>query len=72
MPHPVALLTALALSLVCAGAYAQSSMKPSAPQKMMSPAEAQKMHDCEKQAADQNIKMDERAKFVMDCMTAKK
>ena len=72
MPRPVALLTAVALSLVCAAASAQSSMKPSAPQKMMSPAEAQKMHDCEKQAADQNIKMDERAKFVMDCMMAKR
>jgi hypothetical protein len=75
MPRPIALLTVLTLSLVwslvCASANAQT-MKPSAPQKMMSPAEAQKMHDCEKQAAAQNIKMDLRSKFVMDCMTAKK
>jgi hypothetical protein len=47
-------------------------MKPSAPQKMMSPAEAQKMRACKKQAADQNINMAERSQFVMDCMTAKK
>jgi hypothetical protein len=53
-------------------AAAQTSMKPSAPQKMMSPEEAKKMRACEKQAADQNIKMDERSKFVMDCTTAKK
>ena len=71
MPRPIALLTALILSLVCAFAYSQP-MKPSAPQKMMSPAEAKKMHDCEKQAAAQNIKMDLRSKFVMDCMTVKK
>jgi hypothetical protein len=69
MPRPLALL--MAGCLVCGTAYAQS-MKPSAPQKMMSPAEATKMHACEKQAADQNIKMDRRSKFVMDCMTAKK
>ena len=74
MPRVIGLLTAATLSLgfEAGAATAQSSMKPSAPQKMMSPAEAQKMRDCEKQAADQNIKMDERSKFVMDCMTGKK
>ena len=29
------------------------------------------MRACEKQAADQNIKMNERSKFVMECMTGK-
>ena len=71
MPRRIALLTAVTVSLLCGAALAQP-MKPSAPQKMMSPEEAQKMRACEKQAADQNIKMDERSKFVMDCMTAKK
>jgi hypothetical protein len=70
MPRAIAL--AMALSLLGAGAYAQSSMKPSAPQKMTSPDEARKMRDCEKQAADRDIKMDERSKFVMDCMRGKK
>ena len=69
MPRLVALLTAVMVGL--GAALAQTPMKPSAPQKMMSPEEAQKMHACEKQAADQNIKMDERSKFVMDCMTKK-
>jgi hypothetical protein len=72
MPRPAALLAAMILSLAGASAYAQSPMKPSAPDKMTSPAEAQKMRDCDKQAAANNIKMDERAKYVMDCMTAKK
>jgi hypothetical protein len=70
MPRTIAL--AMTLCLLGAGAYAQAAMKPTAPQKMTSPEEAKKMQTCEKQAADQNIKMDERAKFVMDCMTAKK
>jgi hypothetical protein len=72
MSRPIALFTAVTLSLVCGAAVAQTSMKPSAPQKMTSPHEAQNMRACEKQAADQNIKMDERSKFVMDCMTTKK
>ena len=72
MPRPFVLPMAAIMSLACGAAAAQPSMKPSAPQKMMSPDEAQKMRACEKQAADQNIKMDERSKFVMDCMTAKK
>lgn len=72
MPRPVALLAAMILSLAGASTYAQSPMKPSAPDKMTSPEQAKKMRDCEKQAAANNIKMDERAKYVMDCMTAKK
>ena len=70
MPSAIAL--AMMLSLFGVGADAQSAMTPTAPQKMMSPGEAKKMHAREKQAADQNIKMVECAKFVMDCMTAKK
>lgn len=53
-------------------AGAQSAMKPTAPQTMMSPAEAKKLRTCEALAAKRNIKMDERAKFVMDCMTSEK
>jgi len=71
MSRAIAVLAAAMVSLICGAAIAQSSMKPSAPQKMMSPAETKKMHACEQQAADQNIKMDERSKFVMDCMTGK-
>ena len=69
MPRSIALLVALLMG--AGAALAQTPMKPSAPQKMMSPSEAEKMHVCEKQAADQNIKMDMRSKFVMDCVTKK-
>ena len=71
MPRLIAFAAALIVSLACAAA-AQTSMKPSAPQKMTSPAEAKKMHDCEQQAERNNIQMDLRSKFVMDCMTGKK
>ena len=72
MPRPIAwlMVAIMGLGLGCAVASAQP-MKPTAPQKMMSSAEAKKRHACEKQAADQNIKMDQRSKFVMHCMTAK-
>jgi hypothetical protein len=58
--------------VVSAGAaLAQTPMQPTAREKMTSPEQALKMQDCEKQAAQKNIKMNERSKFVMDCMTAK-
>ncbi len=67
MLRTIALLIAAAF---VAGAAAQP-MQPTAPQKMMSPREAEKMHACEQQAAMRNITMDQRSKFVMDCMTKK-
>ena len=69
---PRAIVLAMALAFFGAPAFAQPAMKPTAPQKMTSPEEQKKMQACEKQAADRNIQMDQRAKFVMDCMTAKK
>lgn len=72
MARVSACLSAMILSVVLGkSAACAQGMKPTAPQKMMSPREEQKMRDCQKQAAQQNIKMDERAKFLMDCMTAK-
>jgi hypothetical protein len=72
MLRPFVLPMMAIVSLACGAAAAQPAMQPSAPQKMTSPSEAKKMQACEKQAADQHIKMDERSKFVMNRMTAKK
>lgn len=66
-----AIVPAMVACLMGAAALAQTSMKSTAPQKMMSPDEQKKMQACEKQAADRNIPMDQRSKFVMDCMTKK-
>ena len=71
MPRLITYLSAVTLVFAMGAACAQTLMKPTAPQKMMSLAEAKKMHVCETQAAQRNIKMAERSKFVMDCMTAK-
>jgi hypothetical protein len=71
MPRLITYLSAVILVFATGAACAQMPMKPTAPQKMMSPAEAKKMHACKTQAAQRNIKMTERSKFVMDCMTAK-
>jgi hypothetical protein len=45
-------------------------MTPTAAQKMTSPEQKTLMAACQRKAADQNVPMAERAKFVMDCMTA--
>jgi hypothetical protein len=59
-------------AVVLAGAVGtRPSMKPTAPQKMMTPNERQKMQECQKKAAQRNIAMHERAKFLMDCMIDK-
>jgi hypothetical protein len=63
--------TVLSLALAAGAAPAQAAMKPTAPQKMTSPDQKKQMDACEKQAAQRNIAMDQRAKFVMDCMTTK-
>ena len=60
------------LSLLLAGmAAAQPAMKPTAPEKMMPPGEKQRLEECQKMAAQKDVRMDERAAFLMDCMKAK-
>ncbi len=64
------LVAAFAASLLLGPASAQSSntMKPTAMEKMMPPDKVKKMRDCEKQAKEEKIKMEDRSKFVLDCM----
>lgn len=57
--------------LVAGTAAAQPAMKATAPEKMMPPAEKQRLEECQKMATQKNVKMDERARFLMDCMKAK-
>lgn len=70
-PTAFIFIFAIAVSVNAGAALAQSDMKdmkPTAPQKMMPPDEKARLEACQQKAAAQNIKMDERAKFVMDCM----
>jgi len=59
---------AVALGLSAGASFAASDMTPTAPQKMMPPAEKARLEACQKKADDQHVKLDARAKFVMDCM----
>jgi len=62
----------LGVGLICvvaASAFAQQPMKPTAPAKMMSERDQKKMKDCEARAAAKNVPMNQRSKFVMECMT---
>lgn len=70
MPRPVIYFSAIIFGAVlCAGlAGAQDRMKPTAPAKMMPPDEKARMEACQKKAAQQGIEMDQRARFLMDCM----
>lgn len=61
----------LAPALLLAGStWAQSSsnMKSSAPDKMTPPGEAEKMRACDKMAMDRHVTVQERARFVKNCM----
>ena len=60
-----------ALLLTVSAAVGATTMTPSAPDKMASPADKQEMQSCQNRAAAQNVPMNERAKFVMDCLAAK-
>ena len=70
MPRLIAFIFAIVVGL-SGVAFAQADMKPTAPAKMMPAGEKARMQACQKMAAEQNVKMDDRAKFIMDCMKEK-
>ena len=46
-------------------------MKATAPEKMMPSDKAQKMRECEKRADQQKIKIEDRSRFVNECIAAR-
>jgi len=65
---------ALAAALVLAGpAAAQKSdaMTATAPEKMTPPGQSAAMRDCDKQAMRQRVRVEDRARFVKDCVARK-
>jgi hypothetical protein len=70
MPRLTAIASAIVFgAILCAGAAgANDAMNPTAPTRMMPPDEKARLDACRQKAAQQNIKMDERARFIMDCM----
>jgi len=70
-------VTAFSAALTCAvffthAAPAQTTdpLKPTAPEKMMRAGGAAKMRECEERAKQQKIKMEDRTRFVNDCVWA--
>jgi hypothetical protein len=51
-------------------ASAQDRMKATAPDKMMPGDKVQKMRECQKRATEQKIKMEDRARFIDQCVVA--
>jgi hypothetical protein len=64
-PTFVAMLLAHAAS-----AQVPDRMKATAPEKMMPSEKAQKMRQCEERAKQQKIKMEDRSRFVNECVAA--
>ena len=63
-----ALFFGMATFVQVASAQTPGRMKASAPEKMMPAEKAQKMRECERRAEQQKIKMEERARFVNECI----
>jgi hypothetical protein len=67
-----AVLLAGVLPLVgVAAAQNGGAMKATAPEKMAPPGQSEAMRECDKMAMDQHIKMEDRARFVQDCIAKK-
>lgn len=72
VPRPRGMCRGVILGFLVAGtAAAQPAMKATAPDKMMPPGEKKRLEECQKMAAQKNVEMDERARYLMDCMKAK-
>jgi len=64
-------IVGLALGIGLCAAAGATAMKASAPDKMMPSGGGEAMRECEQIAVQQNIKMEERARFVKDCVAKK-
>ena len=70
MTFLISLTLAAAFFAYTASAQVPGPMKATAPEKMMPSDKAQKMRECEKRAEQQKIKMEDRARFVNECVAA--
>ena len=66
------LIVSLAIALYFSAAAGATSMKASAPEQMMPEGGGAAMRACDELATQQHIKMEDRARFVKDCVEKKK
>jgi hypothetical protein len=71
MTFLISLTLAAAFFACTASAQVPGPMKATAPEKMMPSDKAQKMRECEKRADQQKIKMEDRSRFVNECVAAR-
>jgi len=72
--HRMSFGFALAAALMLAGSAAaqkSNAMKATAPEKMTPPGASEAMRDCDKLAIARQVKMEDRARFVQDCVAKK-
>ena len=71
--RPMAFLISLTLAVAFFACTAQvpGPMKATAPEKMMPSDKAQKMRECYKRADQQKIKVEDRSRFVNECVAAR-
>ena len=74
-PHrPAVFLAALLVAMFlahAASAQVSDRMKATAPEKMMPSEKVQRMRECQERAKQQKIKMEDRTRFVDECVAAK-
>ena len=75
-PHRLTVFLATLIFVAMFLAHAASAqvpdrMKATAPEKMMPSEKAQKMRECKERAKQQKIKMEDRTRFVDECVAAK-
>ena len=69
MRHTFIVIVGLALCMPWLAPPAQAtSMKSTAPERMLSRADSKKMRACDERAVRENIPMEQRAAFVKKCM----
>ena len=66
-----AVLTGAIFLVHAASAQVADRMKATAPEKMMPPERVSKMRECEKRMEQEKIKMQDRSRFVDECVWAK-
>jgi hypothetical protein len=64
-------LLAGAFMLLTAAAQADNAMKATAPEHMTPPGESKAMQECNELAMERHVKMEERTRFVQDCIAEK-
>ena len=68
--RPTVFLTAVTFVAMFLAHVASAEVKATAPEKMMPSDKAKKMRECAKLAEQQKVKMEDRSRFINECVAA--